>query len=230
VRTLLVQPVPADFDLIDYNLAGMTRSFGKAKLPCVVLEPKAKSNVRVIVVGEPIISAHYCFDADQPVLRFASLGGGRDSTVFNNLVVFQGQHLARDIKLTTGRESLAVAVETIESLNNVRDSDFSPPVGAVGPLGEGGTVSMRSAALTLLWQPPPTYPEGAKRNRVQGTVVMQAAVGKDGAVKSAQVVDGPGALRDAAVRSLRQWKFQPVVVLGEPMEVSTKIEIHFTLN
>ena len=89
---------------------------------------------------------------------------------------------------------------------------------------------MKSNALTVLKRPPASYPEEARRKRVGGTVTLQALIGKDGLVRSVEVVDGPAELRKAATESLRQFRFRPFVVLDEPVEVSAKVNLDFNIN
>jgi hypothetical protein len=103
VRTLLLQPVPGDCDLRDFDLEKISRSFGTTELPCVLLKSKRQSNVKVVVIGQTILSTHYCFEPDRPALRFASLGAGHDDTTFNDLTLFQGQYFAKAVALPTRR-------------------------------------------------------------------------------------------------------------------------------
>ena len=230
VRTLLLQPVPADTDLRDFNLEKTTRSFGTTELPCVVLNPKRRSNVRVVVIGQSILSTHYCFEPSRPALRFASLGAGHDDTTFNSVTLFQGQYFAKAVTLTNAKERLTLSIEVIEGLADATDVDFTPPPGTPPFLHAGSVVSLKSNALTVLKHPPASYPEEARRKRVKGTVTLQALIGKDGLAKGVEVLDGPAELRESAAESLRQFRFRPFVVLDEPVEVSTKINLDFNLN
>ena len=76
----------------------------------------------------------------------------------------------------------------------------------------------------------PAYPEVAKRDEVQGPVVMQATVSPDGFVTAARVVTGERVLRSAALDAVRTWRYRPYLVHGEPTAVSTSITINFRLN
>ena len=76
----------------------------------------------------------------------------------------------------------------------------------------------------------PLYPPEARRARVQGTVVMQAVIGKDGTIKDLRVVTGDPMLDDAALDAVRQWQYRPYILNGDPVEVDTQIEVHFTLS
>jgi len=76
----------------------------------------------------------------------------------------------------------------------------------------------------------PRYPEMAIRTRQFGTVHLLAIIGKDGHVKTLQVLDGPVFLRAAAVEAIKQWIYKPTLLNGEPVEVMAPIEVHFTLS
>jgi protein TonB len=65
---------------------------------------------------------------------------------------------------------------------------------------------------------------------VEGTIILHIIVGKDGAVKDAEAISGPAALRGAAVASVRQWIFRPFEILGKPTEVETNVRVTFTLS
>jgi len=230
VRTLMLQPIPQDLGLPDFDLEKTTRSFGSTELTCVVLKSKNTTNVRVVVVRQPILSAHYCFNPGRSMLRFASLGAGQDDTLFNSLVRFQGQYLAKEISLSNAKERLTLRVDLIEDLTNVNMTDFTSPAGSAGPLYSGGVLSLKSNALTILKRAPASYPDEARRKRIQGKVTMQVSIGKDGQVTNVEVLDGPAELRQAAIKSLQQTRFQPFLILQEPVEVSTKFDLSFTLN
>lgn len=77
--------------------------------------------------------------------------------------------------------------------------------------------------------PNPKYPEAAKKKKIQGTVVLAAVIGKDGSMESVKAVSGPKELRDSAIDAVRQWKYKPYLLNGEPVEVTTKINVIYTL-
>jgi TonB family protein len=73
------------------------------------------------------------------------------------------------------------------------------------------------------------YPEEAKLAGIQGTVVMRAQISKTGDVTYLELLDGPIALAGAAVSSVRQWKFKPYLQNGEPVEVTTRVTVDYSL-
>ena len=85
-------------------------------------------------------------------------------------------------------------------------------------------------AAKLLNRVTPAYPALAKSARVQGTVHFKATIGKDGTVRNLEVVGGPGILRQAAMDAVKQWKYQPTLLNGQPTEVVTAIDVNFSLG
>lgn len=77
--------------------------------------------------------------------------------------------------------------------------------------------------------PQPKYPEAAKKARIQGTVKIDAVIGKDGSVAKTKVTSGPKELRDSAVDAVQQWKYKPFLLNGEPVEVTTTISVVYSL-
>ena len=75
----------------------------------------------------------------------------------------------------------------------------------------------------------PTYPEQALQMRVQGAVEMQASIGKDGSITSVKVIKGDSILARAAVAAVKQWKYKPYFLNGEPAAVQTDITVNFKL-
>lgn len=82
----------------------------------------------------------------------------------------------------------------------------------------------------ILHRVAPVYPPQAKRDRVQGAVVLAAIIGKDGTIAHLSVLSGPRELVDAAVGAVQQWRYRPYILNGEPTEVDTTITVSFTLK
>jgi protein TonB len=81
----------------------------------------------------------------------------------------------------------------------------------------------------LLSNVQPQYPPLARQAHIQGTVVLVAVIGKDGLVHNLQVKSGPPLLAQAAVSAVKQWRYRPYSLNGEPVEVETQINVNFTL-
>jgi protein TonB len=76
----------------------------------------------------------------------------------------------------------------------------------------------------------PVYPPLAKQARVQGTVTLVAVIGIDGRVKSLRATSGHPLLVPAALEAVRQWVYRPTTLNGDPVEVESPIDVHFTLG
>jgi protein TonB len=75
----------------------------------------------------------------------------------------------------------------------------------------------------------PTYPPLAKQARISGKVVLQAVIGKDGTIQNLRAVSGPPMLIQNAIEAVKQWKYKPYFLNGEPVEVDTQVTVNFTL-
>jgi TonB family protein len=75
----------------------------------------------------------------------------------------------------------------------------------------------------------PAYPADAKAERVEGKVVLQAIISKEGTVDDLRVIDGNPMLRNAAIDAVSKWHYRPYIQNGRPVEVSTTIRVDFRL-
>jgi periplasmic protein TonB len=91
-------------------------------------------------------------------------------------------------------------------------------------------VPARTAEANLVYDVAPTYPPEAGRARIEGTVVLLAVIGKDGRVQNVTVESGIPLLANAAMDAVKQWRYRPYLLNGEPVEVASRITINFTLS
>jgi len=82
----------------------------------------------------------------------------------------------------------------------------------------------------LVHQVQPIYPQIAKTAHVSGTVLLHAIIAKDGSIQELQYVSGPPLLMRAAMDAVHEWRYQPTLLNGEPVEVDTTIQVVFTLG
>jgi TonB family protein len=75
----------------------------------------------------------------------------------------------------------------------------------------------------------PAYPAEARAANLQGIIVLDIVVGKDGSVMNARALNGPEVLARAAMAALRWWKFQPYRLNGEPAAVETRLAVEFKM-
>jgi protein TonB len=81
----------------------------------------------------------------------------------------------------------------------------------------------------LLRKVNPTYPPLARQARIQGVVVLQAQISKEGNIENLQLISGHPMLAPAAIEAVKQWKYKPYLLNGEPVEVETQVQVNFTL-
>jgi len=82
----------------------------------------------------------------------------------------------------------------------------------------------------LIHREEPPYPPLARAARVQGEVVLNAIIDGNGQIQSLQLVSGHPMLVPAAMAAVRQWRYKPYLLNGQPVEVETTITVIFTLN
>ncbi len=133
--------------------------------------------------------------------------------------------------------------------NKVTDVTTSPDSSAnasASPGGAGGTsgestsserpsgnlhqrlrVSSGVAEGLKLHDVQPVYPFAAQQGHVQGDVILQATIGKDGLIHNLKAVSGHPMLIEAAKGAVEQWRYRPYVIEGSPVEVETTIKVRF---
>jgi protein TonB len=75
----------------------------------------------------------------------------------------------------------------------------------------------------------PSYPEQALKAGLQGAVVLQAWIGKDGNIRDLKLMDGSFLLGQAAVKAVKQWRYKPYVRNGVAVEAQTYVTVNFRL-
>lgn len=75
----------------------------------------------------------------------------------------------------------------------------------------------------------PIYPALARSARIQGTVVLQAMISKQGTIENLRLLSGHPLLAPAAIDAVRQWRYRPYILNNEPVEVETQITVNFSL-
>jgi periplasmic protein TonB len=91
-------------------------------------------------------------------------------------------------------------------------------------------VASRVVEANLIHDVAPQYPPEAGRARIEGTVVLLAVIGTDGSVKDLRLETGLPILAQAAIDAVKQWRYKPYMIDGEPVEVDSRITINFTLS
>jgi periplasmic protein TonB len=91
-------------------------------------------------------------------------------------------------------------------------------------------VPARIAEANLVYDVAPKYPPEAGRERIEGIVVLMAVIGKDGTVRDVRVESGLPVLAQAAIEAVKQWRYRPYLLNGEPVEIDSQITVNFNLS
>ena len=101
-----------------------------------------------------------------------------------------------------------------------------PPTKAPSRIRVGGN----GQAASLVNKVTPQYPPIAKTAHVSGTVVLHAIIAKDGSIQELQYISGPPLLMKSAMDAVREWRYKPTMLNGDPVEVDTTISVVFSLG
>jgi periplasmic protein TonB len=85
-------------------------------------------------------------------------------------------------------------------------------------------------AAALIHKVQPEYPTLARNIHLAGAVYLRAVIGTDGTVRQLEVISGHPILANSALQAVRQWRYQPTRLNGEPVEVETFITVNFVLD
>ena len=91
-------------------------------------------------------------------------------------------------------------------------------------------VSQGVSTGLLIRKVQPNYPPLARQARIQGQVVLQAEISKEGTIQNLQLISGHPMLAPAAIEAVKQWRYKPYLLNGEPVAVETQVVVNFTLS
>jgi TonB family protein len=91
-------------------------------------------------------------------------------------------------------------------------------------------ISADVAAGLLLQKTTPSYPQLAKQTHIQGQVVLQVEISKDGTIQNLKLISGHPMLAPAAIEAVKQWRYNPYLIDGEPVAVNTQVVVNFSLS
>jgi protein TonB len=91
-------------------------------------------------------------------------------------------------------------------------------------------VSQGVSSGLLIKKVQPNYPPLARQARIQGQVVLQAEISKEGTIQNLQLISGHPMLAPAAIEAVKQWRYKPYLLNGEPVAVDTQVVVNFTLS
>ena len=179
-------------------------------------EPAPVQDVRPVVRTEQAQSA-----SDAGTASSGSVDGFRGSRGF----LARGTSPGR-----SGRLISAAIPDVMGSPDNPFNGRGTHP--DVRPATPAATQHVSSGVMQgmLIYKVIPTYPAIAQATRSSGTVVLQATISRTGAIENLRVVEGPAMLRQAALDAVKQWRYRPYMLNGQPVEVETTVDVNFKLD
>ena len=131
--------------------------------------------------------------------------------------------------ISSGNPSLKVDLQPSGQANSAAGA--ASTAGVAGSTTATERVRLSPQTAQVVSRPvQPNYPLLAKQMKVQGSVILQALIGKDGLIQDLQVVSGPAILASAAQEAVKQWRFKPYYEAGQPIETEARITVNFTIS
>jgi TonB family protein len=143
----------------------------------------------------------------------------------NQQAVVSGATLEADAHLRIGSVSEVISVK---GQGAPKPAAFVAPAAAPQRIRIGGNVQ----AATLIRQTRPIFPASLQAQGIEGSVYLRAIISKNGIPESLTLAEPAShqEFADAAIEAVRQWRFQPTLLNGEPVEITTTIQVNFELQ
>ena len=109
-----------------------------------------------------------------------------------------------------------------------RQPEGAPPVQAQLP--KRVRVSQGVMQGLIIKKVQPKYPKEAKKKHVEGSVILRAVISQTGDIGELQLISGPDLLVPSAMEAVKQWKYRPFLLQGQPVEIDTQITVNYTLH
>jgi TonB family protein len=122
------------------------------------------------------------------------------------------------------------SAKTAASAPTAEQNDDSEAASAKLAKPERVHVASGVTAGLLIKRVNPVYPSEARAAYIQGTVVLKAEISKAGDITNLELVSGPIELAGSAVSAVRQWKYRPYLLMGQPVTVETQIQVNYALS
>jgi TonB family protein len=129
---------------------------------------------------------------------------------------------------SSGENTPTMPSDNASTDSNSRAATALP--GAAAPASSSGQDSGALQSGELLHRVEPVYPPSALSQRIEGTVTLYAVIDTDGTIKTLRSLDGPPALVPAALAAVRQWRYSPSLLNGQPIQTERQIKIVFQLS
>ncbi|MGA2351064.1 MAG: TonB family protein [Terracidiphilus sp.] len=230
-------PKPADLDPSKFHLEDEGVATNGAMGPCFTILPITRQHDST---GRPDQGPFptYCFESQRPALRNI-YSFERVLTQFSDILEARGKYLAREVRIVEGKHLLLTAkVDAIDEISST-DPALAPPGTAsrtdigfprYSPLRQV-EIKKEVAANLLIKKLTPIYPLEAKREGIQGNVVLFATIGTDGRIHDLRVISAPSSsLAASSFSSVSQWEYKPYLLNGEPVPIQSTIVVTFALG
>ncbi len=223
IQPMIEEPVPSPIRLEDVGMKNFERDFGHLKLWCTGLGSHGDKGITEK-------STSYCFAPKEAALLYSSSPDQVFQTLFQNVSVFHGRCVAHDLRvLILGAPWLTVHIDSMEDMDPSEVQVAAVPAGA-REVTPHAMAPGEIAGGHLIKRVTPQYPSSAKMQGVQGMVILDATIGRDGRIQKLEVLGGPQALQQPALDAVRQWVYKPFVVDGQVVEIQTEIHVVFRLG
>ena len=220
------EPTEITYRSIMYYLdEAMVKMATPGATPPAATNPPANTNTSSAPLNPPANNTATQVVEQKPTPRNAKQDSRKNNSVPAAVLPTANTSTTR---LTTGGsvEAKTVAVNPNSSVPMVNLGDEPPPSPAPKPMKPVSGGVLNGTALSL---PSPTYPESAKRMKIQGVVTVEVVLDETGKVISANATEGPQLLRDAAVLAAKRARFSPTKLSGMPVKVAGVINYKFAL-
>jgi protein TonB len=168
-------------------------------------------------------------------------------------------HIVKQVQTDLMNGQLRTPTKIPEKVQMITESEAPPPSlasgGVIGGIGAAGGVAggviggiINSTAIVpkavvpqrvrvsqgvtqglLIKKVQPVYPPLARQARIQGNVLLQAEISVDGTIENLHLISGHPMLAPAAIEAVKQWRYKPYILNGEPVPVETQITVIFSL-
>jgi TonB family protein len=146
-------------------------------------------------------------------------------------VVAGGQHQTVQPTNHSVKVDLQADTDSPSAAASASQTNSMAPGGANVATNAGERVRLSPDTAQMVERPvEPNYPMLAKQMKVQGSVVLQALIGREGAIQDLRVLSGPVILSTAAMDAVRQWRFRPYYEAGQAVETEARITVNFTIS
>lgn len=222
---MAMHPVAAHRPKAGEKMEEGPRNFGKATLDCITPDSKKMTSSRWEIL---------CMQPKTDELRVVMNPEAENTVVRNSVGKFHDTYVAQELQLTlVGRYAITGKIAMLQSIDPAKTVELNSQADAGGSPDAGKRASMSGAVAAGIRVKfvQPEYPLGAKTEHKSGTVQLHAIISKDGSIKELIpiAVSDPW-FRDAAIEAVRQWKYSPYLLNGQPTEVDTTITVNFALH